>query len=192
MSAIPPLPLLPVPSPPAASVVGTSFVNQYYMCLQTSPRHLYRFYMNHSHLTLADSATASSSTVATHAEIHAKILALDYENCKAVITSVDSQYTAGNGVLVQVTGSIAGQAGQGEARAFVQSFVLAPQEKGYYVLNDIVRFTAAAPATALHAREHAAQHQARGGGGGGEMQMSSAKERQKKYTAGTHRPIALV
>ena len=128
-----------------ASVVGTSFVNQYYMCLQSSPRLLYRFYMDHSHLTLAPSRDATSVTVNTHDEINRQISGLHYDHCKAVIASVDSQYTAGNGVLVQVTGTIATAASQQQPRPFVQSFVLAPQEKGYYVLNDIIRYTDAAP-----------------------------------------------
>jgi len=133
---------LPVPAQPAASVVGTSFVNQYYSCLQSSPAHLYRFYMDHSHLTLAVSRESTSDTVAGHGNIKSRFDSLDLENCKAIISSVDSQYTQGNAVLVQVTGTIAHRDAPAAPRAFVQSFVLAPQEKGYYVLNDIVRYTA--------------------------------------------------
>ena len=140
-----PVSLVPPPALAHASVVGTSFVNQYYMCLQSSPRLLYRFYMDHSHLTLAPSRDATSVTVNTHDKINRQISGLHYDHCKAVIASVDSQYTAGNGVLVQVTGTIATAASQQQPRPFVQSFVLAPQEKGYYVLNDIIRYTDAAP-----------------------------------------------
>ena len=139
------LPLVPQPALAHANVVGTTFVSQYFLCLQNSPRLLYRFYMDHSHLTLAPSRDATSVTVNTHDEINRQISGLHYDNCKPVISSVDSQYTAGNGVLVQVTGTIATAAAPHVARPFVQSFVLAPQEKGYYVLNDIIRYTDGGP-----------------------------------------------
>jgi hypothetical protein len=135
---------LPVAPAPAASVVGTSFVNQYYSCLQNSPHNLYRFYMDHSHLTLAQSHESTGVTVVSHANISDRFGSLDLEGCKAVIISVDSQYTSGSGVLVQVTGTIAHRSAPAHPRPFVQSFVLAPQAKGYYVLNDIVRYTASA------------------------------------------------
>jgi hypothetical protein len=44
----------------------------------------------------------------------------------------------GGGVLVLVTGSLSTKSN--EKRNFVQSFFLAPQEKGYFVLNDIFRY----------------------------------------------------
>ncbi|CAN6248235.1 unnamed protein product [Urochloa humidicola] len=57
---------------------------------------------------------------------------------RAEIKAVDAQESLCGGVTVLVMGCLTGRAGAG--REFVQSFFLAPQEKGYYVLNDILRY----------------------------------------------------
>lgn len=62
----------------------------------------------------------------------------DYIDLKAEIKTVDSQDSHGGGVLVLVTGSLSIKSN--EKRNFVQTFFLAPQEKGYFVLNDIFRY----------------------------------------------------
>lgn len=65
-------------------------------------------------------------------------MASDYSEFKAEIKTVDSQDSLGGGVLVLVTGSLSTKLNG--RRDFVQSFFLAPQEKGYFVLNDIFRY----------------------------------------------------
>ena len=62
----------------------------------------------------------------------------DYSEFKAEIKTVDSQDSLTGGVLVLVTGSLSTKS-TGK-RNFVQSFFLAPQEKGYFVLNDVFRY----------------------------------------------------
>lgn len=71
-------------------------------------------------------------------DIHQKVMSLDYGDFKAEIITVDSQDSLTGGVLVMVTGALSSQL-RGK-RSFVQSFFLAPQEKGYFVLNDIFRY----------------------------------------------------
>lgn len=64
---------------------------------------------------------------------------MNFRDCHAKITQVDSQATLGNGVVVQVTGELS-NAGQ-PMRRFTQTFVLAAQSpKKYYVHNDIFRY----------------------------------------------------
>lgn len=71
--------------------------------------------------------------------IHVKIQQLNFRDCHAKITQVDSQATLGGGVVVQVTGELS-NAGQ-PMRRFTQTFVLAAQApKKYYVHNDIFRY----------------------------------------------------
>jgi hypothetical protein len=74
--------------------------------------------------------------------ISKKIMEMDV--AKAEIRTVDSQESLGGGVTVLVTGHLTGR--DGMRCEFSQSFFLAPQEKGYFVLNDIFRFVADGPA----------------------------------------------
>jgi hypothetical protein len=76
-------------------------------------------------------------------EIHKKVMSLDYGDFKAEIKTVDSQDSLMGGVLVMVSGSLSCKS-TGK-RNFTQSFFLAPQEKGYFVLNDIFRYLDEAP-----------------------------------------------
>ncbi|KAG0583720.1 hypothetical protein M758_3G157700 [Ceratodon purpureus] len=65
-------------------------------------------------------------------------MSADYSEFKAEIKTVDSQDSLSGGVTVLVTGSLSTKS-TGK-RNFVQSFFLAPQEKGYFVLNDVFRY----------------------------------------------------
>ncbi|GLJ47810.1 hypothetical protein SUGI_1009760 [Cryptomeria japonica] len=70
--------------------------------------------------------------------INDKIMSLDYGDYRAEIKTVDSQDSFNQGVLVLVTGALLGK--NNIRRNFTQSFFLAPQEKGYFVLNDVFRY----------------------------------------------------
>lgn len=70
--------------------------------------------------------------------INDKILALHYGEFIAEITTVDAQESYNGGVIVLVTGYLTGK--DSVRRKFSQSFFLAPQDKGYFVLNDVFRY----------------------------------------------------
>ncbi|KAH7297807.1 hypothetical protein KP509_25G013600 [Ceratopteris richardii] len=72
-------------------------------------------------------------------EIHNIVLSMAYEGCKAEIVTVDSSESIGGSVFVLVTG-ILHKHRSNRRRKFVQTFLLAPQERGYYVLIDIFRY----------------------------------------------------
>ena len=127
---------------PAAEIVGNSFVNQFYTILHSSPAVLYRFYTNDSTLIVSGEHGAASdapTTYRTQRDIHNKVVSMRYDEAQADVQSIDASHTLGGGVLVQVTGALR-RKGENFARKFVQSFVLAPQENGFFVLNDIVRY----------------------------------------------------
>ncbi|CAL9770759.1 unnamed protein product [Musa acuminata subsp. burmannicoides] len=122
-------------SPLSAQVVGNAFVQQYYHILQQSPELVYRFYQEGSKLGRPDAHGAMSSVTTTDA-INAKILSMGF--VRAETKTVDAQESLGGGVTVLVTGHLTGE--DNVKRDFTQSFFLALQDKGYYVLNDIFRF----------------------------------------------------
>ncbi|CAH1971383.1 unnamed protein product [Acanthoscelides obtectus] len=128
-------------APPSPQSVGREFVRQYYTLLNKAPTHLHRFYNHQSSFIHGglDLHNRETSPVIGQKQIHQKIQQLNFRDCHAKITQVDSQATLGNGVVVQVTGELS-NAGQ-PMRRFTQTFVLAAQSpKKYYVHNDIFRY----------------------------------------------------
>ncbi|KAF9947640.1 hypothetical protein BGZ65_008664 [Modicella reniformis] len=71
-------------------------------------------------------------------DIHAKILNLDFEDCRVLVRNVDSQKSLHGSIMVQVLGEMSNKGGP--SQKFVQTFFLAEQPLGYYVLNDIFRY----------------------------------------------------
>ncbi|XP_044258796.1 ras GTPase-activating protein-binding protein 2 [Tribolium madens] len=128
-------------APPSPQSVGREFVRQYYTLLNKAPAHLHRFYNQNSSFIHGglDPPNRETSPVIGQKQIHQKIQQLNFHDCHAKITQVDSQATLGKGVVVQVTGELS-NAGQ-PMRRFTQTFVLAAQSpKKYYVHNDIFRY----------------------------------------------------
>ncbi|OAY69623.1 putative G3BP-like protein [Ananas comosus] len=125
----------PSGSAPPAQVVGNAFVPQYYHILHQSPDLVYRFYQESSKLGRPGSH-GDMISVTTLDAINEKILSMDF--LRAEIKTVDAQQSLGGGVIVLVTGHLTGK--DNVKRDFTQSFFLAPQEKGFFVLNDIFRY----------------------------------------------------
>ncbi|XP_042402809.1 nuclear transport factor 2-like isoform X1 [Zingiber officinale] len=123
-------------SPLPAEVVGNAFVDQYYHILQHSPDMLHRFYQESSKLGRLDSHGAMVLVTTTEA-INQKLL-LSTGHVGAEMKTVDAQESLGDGVSVLVTGYLTGE--DNVKRSFIQSFFLAPQDNGFFVLNDIFRF----------------------------------------------------
>lgn len=70
--------------------------------------------------------------------INDMICSLGYKNYKAEIKTADAQQSYKDGVTVLVTGYLTGK--DNMRKQFTQTFFLAPQDKGYFVLNDVLRF----------------------------------------------------
>ncbi|XP_061339116.1 nuclear transport factor 2 isoform X2 [Gastrolobium bilobum] len=122
---------------PAADIVGNAFVDQYYHMLHESPELVHRFYQDVSKVGRPEQNGIMGITT-TMFDINKKILSLGYGELSAEIISVDAQESYAGGVLVLVTGFMIGK--DDIKKKFTQCFFLAPQEKGYFVLNDVFRY----------------------------------------------------
>ncbi|KAL2845781.1 hypothetical protein BJX68DRAFT_241568 [Aspergillus pseudodeflectus] len=120
----------------AKDEVGWYFVEQYYTNMSRSPDKLHLFYSRRSQLVFGTEAESVTVTVGQKA-IQEKIKQLDFQDCKVRVLNVDSQASFDN-ILVSVIGEISNK--QEPSRKFVQTFVLAEQPNGYYVLNDVFRY----------------------------------------------------
>ncbi|XP_058206464.1 nuclear transport factor 2-like isoform X2 [Rhododendron vialii] len=121
-----------------AQVVANAFVQQYYLIQQQSPGLVHRFYQEESKLGRPEDDGTMSTTTTLQA-INEKILSLNCGQYRAEITYVDAQESYNGGVHVLVIGYFEGKDNM-IIRNFTQTFFLAPQEKGYFVLNDVFRY----------------------------------------------------
>ncbi|GMH31507.1 hypothetical protein Nepgr_033350 [Nepenthes gracilis] len=121
----------------SAQTVANAFVEQYYQILYHSPELVYRFYQDSSVLSRQEE-NGEMTSVTTMQGIKDKILSVDCKNYMAEIETADAQKSYKDGVIVLVTGCLTGK--NNLRRKFAQSFFLAPQVKGYFVLNDVFRY----------------------------------------------------
>ncbi|KAN0060994.1 hypothetical protein ACQY0O_006728 [Thecaphora frezii] len=123
--------------PVQASEVGWLFVPQYYTFLNQNPGRLHCFYTKKSTL-LHGTEQENAEPCFGQQQIHDKITSLGFEDAKVFVSNVDSQSSASGGILIQVLGEMSNKGGPW--RKFAQTFFLAEQPNGYYVLNDIFRY----------------------------------------------------
>ncbi|EGG12063.1 uncharacterized protein MELLADRAFT_76555 [Melampsora larici-populina 98AG31] len=120
-----------------ASEIGWAFVPQYYTFVNKDPSRLHCFYTKRS--TLIHSTEGEEATPCFgQQEIHDKFMSLNFDDCKVFVSNVDSQSSADGGIIVQVLGEMSN--GAGPWRKFAQTFFLAEQPNGFFVLNDIFRY----------------------------------------------------
>ncbi|KOS15889.1 ran protein binding protein [Malassezia pachydermatis] len=124
-------------APNKAAEVGWLFVPQYYTLMNSDPSRLHCFYTKKSTMVHASENEDATPNVGQQ-DIHAKIESLGFENTKVYVSNVDSQSSADGGIVIQVLGEMSNK--NGPWRRFVQTFFLAEQPNGYYVLNDIFRY----------------------------------------------------
>ncbi|KAG0263141.1 hypothetical protein BG011_009243 [Mortierella polycephala] len=144
--------------------VGMMFVHEYYTFLNKDPSRLHCFY---NKLSTMSHGIQGEETQTCHGQqasavvglmvvsIHAKILDLDFEDCKVLVRNVDSQNSLNGGIMIQVLGEMSNKGGP--SQKFVQTFFLAVQPKGYFVLNDILRYLKDDPEAEVEAEEYEAE-----------------------------------
>ncbi|POW10454.1 hypothetical protein PSTT_06077 [Puccinia striiformis] len=120
-----------------ASEIGWAFVPQYYTFVNKDPSRLHCFYTKRSTLIHSTEGEEANPCFGQQ-EIHEKFMSLNFDDCKVFVSNVDSQSSADGGIIVQVLGEMSNQAGPW--RKFAQTFFLAEQPNGFFVLNDIFRY----------------------------------------------------
>ncbi|KAJ4391575.1 hypothetical protein N0V93_005194 [Gnomoniopsis smithogilvyi] len=116
--------------------VGWYFVQQYYTTLSKNTSKLHLFYNKQSQFVQGPEAELVDVSVGRQ-DIQEAIKQLDFQDCKVRVSNVDSQASFNN-IVIQVIGEISNKGA--EPKKFVQTFVLAQQPAGYFLLNDIMRY----------------------------------------------------
>ncbi|KAI1318201.1 hypothetical protein EDD11_007084 [Mortierella claussenii] len=119
------------------SEVGLVFAHEYYTFLNKDPSRLHCFYNKIS--TMSHGVQGEEVHIYQGQQaIRNKFTELDFEDCKVLVSNLDCQASVGNGIVIQVVGELSNRGGP--AQKFVQTFFLAEQPQGYYVLNDLFRY----------------------------------------------------
>lgn len=123
--------------PVDAFEVGWLFVQEYYTHMNKDPSRLHCFYNKKSSFIHGQEGEPANSCTG-QTEIHERILDLEFQDCRVLVSNVDSQASLSGGIVVQVLGEMSNKGSA--SHKFAQTFFLAEQPNGYYVLNDIFRF----------------------------------------------------
>ncbi|KAK1352975.1 Ras-GTPase-activating protein-binding protein [Heracleum sosnowskyi] len=122
-------------TPVSADQVGYCFVQQYYQVLQGQFDYVHKFYNDAS--TIIRVSEESTHTASGILQINKLIMSLDFTGIE--IKAINSLESWSGGVLVVVSGSAKSLKFRGRKK-FMQTLLLAPQEEGYFILNDIFHF----------------------------------------------------
>lgn len=123
------------PGQVTAVQVGSYFVGQYYQILQQRPDFAHQFYSDASAMIRVDGDSAES--VSGMMQIHSLLTNLNFTGIEIKTAhSLDSW----NGAVVVVVSGFVQTKNYSARRKFMQTFLLAPQEKGYFILNDLFHF----------------------------------------------------
>ncbi|KAJ0967497.1 hypothetical protein J5N97_024414 [Dioscorea zingiberensis] len=123
------------PAQVTAVQVGSYFVGQYYQILQQRPDFAHQFYSDSSAMIRVDGD--NTETVSGMMQIHNLLTSLNFTGIE--IKTAHSLDSWNGGVVVVVSGFVQTK-NYSTRRKFMQTFSLAPQEKGYFILNDIFHF----------------------------------------------------
>ncbi|KAH9603766.1 hypothetical protein KSS87_018792 [Heliosperma pusillum] len=118
----------------AALEVGSVFVTQYYNVLSDTPEFSYRFYNDSS--TMTQVVGHDVQTVSTILNIHSLLTSLNIT--KIEVMQLNAQYSWNGGIMLIVSGIIRSTNYNGK-RKFTQAFFLAPHDKGFFVMNDVLQ-----------------------------------------------------
>ncbi len=161
-SAMPAPSALPSSSSPAMDATPKFNVNdivmhfgrQYYTMLSCEPERLHCFYGKQSSMLHCQEDDVDASICVGIDEINQRVMSMGYNGARVVVSNIDCQQTLNGGIIIFVLGTMHWAALA--PRKFVQTFLLAEQPNGYYVLNDILRLLTTSPVDTLVSQSNAA------------------------------------
>ncbi|XP_057862215.2 nuclear transport factor 2 isoform X2 [Cryptomeria japonica] len=114
--------------------IGKAFVDQYYNVFNNHPEMLYMFYKDSSTISRPD-PNGQITCIKSIEAITDKLASLHNGKYKAEIMAMHSQESINQYYIITVSGVLVRK--NNMKRKFTQVFILAPQEKGHFVLNDL-------------------------------------------------------
>ncbi|EPZ33027.1 t-SNARE domain-containing protein [Rozella allomycis CSF55] len=105
------------------------FVKNFYTMMSNEPERLHHFYDKNSSMTVGLDGDLDRKEICSYYE------SAGLQGCVVAVSSITWQPSAANGIILVVVGRMDCR---GKLNNFTQTFFLAEQPNGYYVLNDIL------------------------------------------------------
>lgn len=122
------------------SEIGMEFVREYYTVLSREPSRLHLFYAKNSTLLHTDEGDLDTPISIGSEAIQTAVNKNSFLGSRFIIGSIDCHPSQNGGILVNVLGQIQKRGQAASSRHFMQTFFLAEQPSGYFILNDNMRF----------------------------------------------------
>lgn len=122
------------------SEIGMAFGREYYTVLSREPSRLHLFYAKNSTLLHADEGDLDTPISIGSEAIQNAVNKNSFLGSRFIIGSIDCHPSQNGGILVNVLGQIQNRSQASSSRHFIQTFFLAEQPSGYFILNDNMRF----------------------------------------------------
>lgn len=122
------------------SDIGMAFGKEYYTVLSREPSRLHHFYAKNSTLLHADEGDLDTPISIGSEAIQNAVNKNSFLGSRIIIGSIDCHPSQNGGILINVLGQIQKRNQVGSIRHFMQTFFLAEQPSGYFILNDNLRF----------------------------------------------------
>lgn len=122
------------------SEIGMAFGREYYTVLSREPSRLHLFYAKNSTLLHADEGDLDTPISIGSEAIQNAVNKNSFLGSRFIIGSIDCHPSQNGGILVNVLGQIQKRGQASSSRHFMQTFFLAEQPSGYFILNDNMRF----------------------------------------------------
>lgn len=113
------------------------FADTYYTGIHNDIENTYLFYKKDS-IAIHGIEGENVSSKKGQAEIRTLFTSEHFKDCRFRITNIDYQNFAKDMIVIQVIGELANN--DEFAKTFVQTFIMAGADRGYYILSDILRF----------------------------------------------------
>lgn len=127
--------------------IAQYFIYNYYNIMSLEPEKLHLFYSDDSYMSFGLEGDQNPKDCAGSASIHEHFMSLGLKNSNISITTLDFQPSIEGCIIVHIIGDLIKSTQQSESHIdpptaikFVQSFLLARQHNGYYILNDCMRY----------------------------------------------------
>lgn len=123
------------------------FIYNYYNIMSLEPEKLHLFYSDDSYMSFGLEGDQNAKDCTGSSSIHQHFMSLGLKNSNISITTLDFQPSIEGCIIVHIIGDLIKSIQQSESHIdppktikFVQSFLLARQHNGYYILNDCMRY----------------------------------------------------